>query len=440
MIDMNLRSRPSYFFILLAVSALTLPTSNAQTDDPAIANRDPVNVPPEFIEVVLPSDTNAAGRSVVRWSDVAKSIAEPLKLDDVAAASLLPRGEIHLDDPMVGLFLLGLKVAADGAVAVDRIRTPSGSLGLRVRCRRDLLPGGQKRTFARHAAFDIDDDWPDRTFQRPLVVFLHGMQSDGDAFSELREFVRRSGFATSAVTYDYDASIRKSALTLSALVAKRLTAGGDPTTKLILIGHSMGGLVAREWTENPSLSDSAITSLITIGTPHAGSNWASLPPMMDLFAGNGLNRQTLIDVLLHQPSSPGVRDLIPGSAFLTYLNSRPRRKGVRYTSIVGSGSPVTASDAAQLRETLKTLDQDGSFLRLIRPRIRPLLESFDELAAGKGDGVVSIESGKRQDCDDNVIVDVSHFDMVRQFNADQDPSGRSPVWTIVRDRVEASVE
>lgn len=394
----------------------------------------------EYVEVVLPATTSGNGQAIVRWSNVAESIAEAMTLDREAVAGMLPTGEINLDDGMVGLLLLGLNVAADGAVVVDRVRVENGSPGLRVRCRRDLLPTSKFTSARGDAQYDVDADWKLRTKRLPLVVFLHGMQSSGDAFVPLRGFVRDIGYATSAVTYDFNASIQESAKTVSRLVTQRVNLDETKTTELILIGHSMGGLVAREWTENRALPGSDITRLITIGSPHRGSNWASLPPLLGLFSGGPVDGQQLIDVLLHQPSSAGMRDLVPGSSFITTLNDRPLRKDVRYTAIVGSGSPVSAQDATNLRRELQRLDQDGTFLRLIRPRIRPLLESFDELAQGKGDGVVSAESGRLNASADNVIVNVSHFDMVRAFGRLNGETTLSPVWKIIQERLSTKTD
>lgn len=58
----------------------------------------------------------------------------------------------------------------------------------------------------------------------------------------------------------------------------------------------MGGLMAREWTENRALKGDRIAGLITVGTPHGGSNWATLPPLLDLFDEGRLDASRLADV------------------------------------------------------------------------------------------------------------------------------------------------
>jgi pimeloyl-ACP methyl ester carboxylesterase len=205
--------------------------------------------------------------------------------------------------------------------------------------------------------------------------------------------------------------------------------GGDQTDRfpdVCLVGHSLGGLVAREMTESPADNDAKwvqrnLVQLITIGTPHHGSQWANLPPVAELLSNDADDAGGIVDVLLHRPSAASMRDLMPGSLFLTELNSRPRRDDVRYTSMIGTASPMSASDVNVLRQMLKSMDQSGTPLRLIRPRIRPLLESFDELTAGKGDGIVSVKSAHLPGIDDNIEIAVSHFDMIQNDRRDNDP-------------------
>jgi pimeloyl-ACP methyl ester carboxylesterase len=69
--------------------------------------------------------------------------------------------------------------------------------------------------------------------------------------------------------------------------------------KVILVGHSMGGLAARQYLQNPNIwkdpgVDHHVAKLVTIGTPHGGSN-AFDPDIWGLIAPD--------------PSSEAVRDL-----------------------------------------------------------------------------------------------------------------------------------
>ncbi len=378
----------------------------------------------QYVELLVPAD-----EGIVHWKDVAGLVAQSMKLDGPSVAQLFPTGSLDLNSATTLLVLMGIDYAAGDAMSIgltyDEMNRPS----LRIRCSQKSF--GQPMVLAESlsVSMDLDSDWRSRTEERPLVVCLHGLKSQAEKFSDLRSHLRQHGIATASISYNDQLSIDESANQVSQFVAHHFSGAKHP--KLVLIGHSMGGLVAREWTEDATLNNQSIVGLITVGTPHRGSNWASLPPLLDFFAGGQLDSSDLIDVLLHRPSAAGLSDLTCDSAFLKTLNSRPRRADVRYTTIVGTGSPVSAPEVEQLRETLKQMDQDGSIVRLVRPRIRPLLESFDELVAGKGDGVVSVESATIEGVHDIVKVDLSHVDFFGAPIANKEQA----VWRAILERV-----
>ena len=72
--------------------------------------------------------------------------------------------------------------------------------------------------------------------------------------------------------YDFRRSITESAERLAAEVKRRLTyvAGGGRAPQVVVVAHSMGGLVARYWL-GPLGGWSVCRSLITLGTPHRGA-------------------------------------------------------------------------------------------------------------------------------------------------------------------------
>ena len=378
------------------------------------------------IEVLIP-----ASDGTLVWKDVAASLADSLKLDAPSLERMLPTGRLDLRSPTTLLVLFGIDMALGDAISIKMANTENGQPALCFRCDRKMLgimaPEPRK---TEPAGIQIDEDWKQRSAVKPLIVCFHGLKSRPSKFDDFRVFMRDAGFATAAISYDDHQSISDSAQQISLIAQQLFTDGNQP--ELVLVGHSMGGLVAREWTENPDLGHEKIVSLITIASPHRGSNWASLPPLLDLFAERSLDTQDLVDVLLHQPSAPGLRELAPESKFLTDLAARPRKPGVRYTTIVATGSPVTEEEVANLRATLQRLDQEGSVLRLIRPRIQPLLQSFDELARGKGDGVVAVDRATIGGVDDIVSVELSHIDVI----SSPKPGQSQPVWGAVLERVD----
>ncbi len=264
------------------------------------------------------------------------------------------------------------------------------------------------------------------------MIFIHGLQSHSDVFNDFRRHLRRQGFATAAASYDHDQSIADSAAELSR-IAKQLFNSSETEPRLALVGHSMGGLVAREWTENDTLFDQRIAALISIGTPHGGSNWASLPPLLDLFTSGDFDCNDLVDVILHEPSSPGVRDLVPGSEFLRHMAARPAEKMSPTPALLVPAAPSTMTRRLSFATRFDDSTATARVVRLIRPRIRPLLESFDEMVRGKGDGVVAASRATVKGQHDVVRVDMSHFEMIRAIDGRSD----HPVWQIVTERLEA---
>ncbi|MGB7346560.1 MAG: hypothetical protein WBD20_20230 [Pirellulaceae bacterium] len=384
----------------------------------------PAVVDGEFIEVVVPTIDGT-----LVWKDVAASLAKSLSLDAPSLERMFPTGSLDLRSPTTMLALFGIDLAMGDAISIQMTTDAAGVPALRFRCNKKSLGVITPQVKQiRPATIQLDHDWKERTATLPLVVCFHGLKSRPAKFDEFRNFVRQSDFATAAVSYDDHQSITDSAAEIFQM-AKQLF--GDATPEMVLVGHSMGGLVARELTENPTFGNPKIVSLITVATPHGGSNWASLPPLLDFFAEGQVDSSDLVDVILHRPSAPGLRDLAPGSDFLTTMQTRQPKAGVRYTTIVGTGSPVSADEADQLRQTLQRLDKDGSMVRLIRPRIAPLLDSFDELAKGKGDGVVAASHAKIAGVDDVVSVELSHVDMLSPPKNGQ----TQPVWQAILQRI-----
>ena len=400
------------------------PFAGAQVPDdvPAADARSNQNESANRIELVIPT---VDGKLV--WKDVATSLAQALKLDAATVERIFPTGSLNLHSNATVLALLGIDIALGDAVSIAMVRDEQGDPALRLSCDRDAIRFLASKHQAEAAKIESDDDWTQRSKQLPLVICLHGLKSEPERFDEFREFLRHSGYATAAASYDDHQSITQSAQQLSTIADQLFREPNSP--ELVLIGHSMGGLVAREWVEHPELNNKRIIGLITVGTPHGGSSWASMPPLLDLFAERKLDASDVIDVLLHQPSAPGMRELAPDSEFLSALQSRPRRADVSYTTIVGTHSPVTQEQVAKIRNTLQRINAKSTTLRLLQPRIQPLLHSFDELARGKGDGVVAAERATMKGVSDIVRVDVSHGNYFR-------PRQKQLVWETILQRLE----
>ena len=127
---------------------------------------------------------------------------------------------------------------------------------------------------------------------------------------------------------------------------------GFYTNKLNLVSHSMGGLAAREFLTNAKYPNETTDKLILIGVPNLGSPLAStykdiivaykigsmtiLPAAVTFF--NLRNNVDSLAKILWPPNigvPEGIKDMIPGSAFLNALNNRSQPSDVQYYGIYG---------------------------------------------------------------------------------------------------------
>jgi triacylglycerol esterase/lipase EstA (alpha/beta hydrolase family) len=126
------------------------------------------------------------------------------------------------------------------------------------------------------------------------VILLHGVLCNAGVWRGFRGHLRVRGIAA-VYTFTFEppfASIERFAQQLAGRIdAVRAATGAD---KVVLVGHSMGGLVARAYLRRHGAGKVAL--LLTLGTPHHGSAHAWL------FAGRCL------------------AEMRPGNAWLALLN------------------------------------------------------------------------------------------------------------------------
>jgi pimeloyl-ACP methyl ester carboxylesterase len=189
---------------------------------------------------------------------------------------------------------------------------------------------------------------------------------------------------------------------------------------IILIGHSRGGLVARAYVRD---TDMPVRALITLATPHRGSNLARwikyVTPLVTLLdpllsdSEKGTLRHTarrILDFL----QSAAAKEFLPDSRFFKTLDDGPLN-GIYYQSAGGSDPTLltvyrTAVERVRYGDgerfatrTRKLLSVPDVFERIIPERFFP-----DEMKKGKGDGLVSADSSALPWADDHVIYEVNH--------------------------------
>jgi triacylglycerol lipase len=143
------------------------------------------------------------------------------------------------------------------------------------------------RPVAREAAgrFTLDDLPP---VQRGLILgdvvaagtpilLVHGLVDNRSVFTLLRRTLRRRGFGrVIPVNYSpFTQDVRTAAARLARVVEKTCEETGYE--RVHVVGHSLGGLVARYYVQRMG-GDARVHTLCTLGSPHAGTLAAHLLP------------------------------------------------------------------------------------------------------------------------------------------------------------------
>ncbi len=121
---------------------------------------------------------------------------------------------------------------------------------------------------------DADTKWA-RGDSRLPVLLVHGYICNHRVWDKLARVLRRSGHPVLAINLEpLFTSIDNYAQPIEQAVQTLLRETG--TTKVVLIGHSMGGLAIRAWMR--SHGSHRVARVITLGTPHMGTQIAKLSP------------------------------------------------------------------------------------------------------------------------------------------------------------------
>jgi triacylglycerol lipase len=139
------------------------------------------------------------------------------------------------------------------------------------------------------------------------VLLVHGYGCSRAAWWWLRRRLQAAGWMVATINLE---PIYCSIDDFTAPLARRIDAVLAETgaERLILVGHSMGGLVARAYLQRHG--EARVAGLVTLGTPHQGSGLAHL--------GYGLNARQM------RPGSPWLEALAkPGPGLATVVIYSP---------------------------------------------------------------------------------------------------------------------
>lgn len=200
------------------------------------------------------------------------------------------------------------------------------------------------------------------------IILIHGVVDNRSMFTMLKRRLRRRGFGR-IITLNYSPltdDVRVVAGRLAALV-ERVCAETD-YERVHVIGHSMGGLVARYYVQRMG-GDARVHTLVTLGTPHEGTAPAHLVPHP---VARQMRRESDIVTELASPA-PGCRTrfvaiwsdldqmIIPKTnARLEHPDLNARNVLVR--SVGHNSLPVDGRVIHEICTTLAQLDHHGTTL------------------------------------------------------------------------------
>lgn len=109
---------------------------------------------------------------------------------------------------------------------------------------------------------------------KPTVVLIHGLYHNPSAWIVFKPALIRSGYAR-VQALGYNSFGRKSFEDIAADLIRQVHALLDDSPRIVLAGHSMGGLFVRRLLADPRIAEAA-TAAVTLGAPHHGSRMAAL--------------------------------------------------------------------------------------------------------------------------------------------------------------------
>lgn len=267
---------------------------------------------------------------------------------------------------------------------------------------------------------------------RATVVLVHGLDEPGDIWDDFLAALVGEPFAVWEFRYPNDQEIDRSAVFLAEQWSQLPDA-----RPVILIGHSMGGLVVREFVSawrhpiarDPVVRGAVVRSVYLVGTPNHGSEWARLRSWLEIkdhFLSENDRKFSLFAALRDGVGTAKI-DLRPGSDFLNTLNARPWPESVELRLIAG-----VMLDDARMKMGIDALAERAPHGASAESR----QTWWNSIRTDLGDGVVTIESITLVGFDPPLVLPASHRGLLRRSVLEV---GEPPAIPVLLEWLRASV-
>ncbi len=163
---------------------------------------------------------------------------------------------------------------------------------------------------------------------RPGVLLVHGLNSSDKCFNELKGYLTsQGGYESSQIVNVNYRSSNLSAFDINTNQVKvignnaeklfeQLAKNGIVSTSYDMVGHSMGGILARKYAQE--VDQESVNRIITVNTPHLGSEGGN--ELVDLLRISS-NNSILAGILSILSSKGAIGDLRVNSKAIEKLNS-----------------------------------------------------------------------------------------------------------------------
>ncbi len=186
---------------------------------------------------------------------------------------------------------------------------------------------------------------------------------------------------------------------------KRIMGRFSSGDRVVLIGHSRGGLIARKFLQERGPGSEKVLGAILMGTPNRGSGIADLIRIRRMHPFPGFSRIAwalnaglwgrilgdMVSYIQHSLEKPAIQELCPDSPLMVEMEAGEKEEsggGIPYFNFAGTSTTYVRLYQILNREPLRTVPAFSIFDGMER-----LIWAFwpPELQQGRGDGLVSAE-------------------------------------------------